>query len=75
VKASCAASVGEASRVNCEGAAKCDVVCKGACDVDCADGHCRVQCADPATCNVSCGKGPAATQCADPSIKVCGTGC
>jgi hypothetical protein len=72
VKTSCTTNVGDGSRVDCEGAALCDVTCTGACDVDCAGGHCRVHIPRGASCSLT-GDGP--VTCPDGVTRVNGLPC
>ena len=72
VKTSCTATLGEGSRVHCEGAALCDVTCTAGCDVDCPGGHCRVHCARGAACSLT---GDAPVTCPDGVTHVNGLPC
>jgi hypothetical protein len=73
IRGTCKATVGNGSKVHCEGATLCDVTCTGACDVDCpSGGKCKVACADPAGCNLSCA---GMTTCPDGKTLTCGVAC
>jgi hypothetical protein len=58
----CQVSVGEASTVVCHDYSRCDVECRGTC---------QVSCASPDGCSVTCAGGLAPSECRDGSF-ACG---
>jgi hypothetical protein len=71
----CLVVVGERAEVQCDRANDCQVTCNGSCEVNCALGHCRVSCSDPATCALHGNKGPDAELCPDGVTRVYGSDC